>query len=254
MKITDIIDRIIRSCSERNQEMYLFGFDFDMLDKLDHTDIHKMYKGIKRLDDNYSEEYVHGCEAALNILRTENYDDVMDIGDGQTVTYRHCGLVINNIPAYSIIDEGLYSCKPLDIEGIHITDDELYDMLIVIGCIMLGFDGYATYNIAFIQYMLRIKRDKKIYDKDCLENLFLIAYSEPPDYVRAVKNIEYGDVNGKFGLKPCGKEILLSSVIEKYSAEEYVSEHIMNKYSLKKEEATAFWCDIINILKCFETI
>lgn len=250
------LEKIINRIADRSQ--LVIGYDLSFLDQAKQLnkcdDVHYMHKGIIQLGSDYKID-PFGLEKITADIEFEALDIGTVIQDDFDEDYGLYFVSSNQTPSY-FMDRLFWENTPdspfkgMSVNGISLTNREFDSAVEVLIYIAQSFECFRLYNVALLQYMFYILSNPKRYDRDCLKNMFFIAYSEPPSLVEAVEQIEFGTVNKISGLKIYGKDILLSQFLSVL-----VQDILNGKYAGRlsvDNSGILFFQDYIKILKCFE--
>ena len=254
MKIS--LEKIINQIAGKSQ--LVIGYDLSFLDQAKQLnkcdDVHYMHKGIVQLGSDFKID-AFGLEKISADIEFEVLDIGSVIQDAFDEDYGLYFVSSNQTPSYfmdRLFWENTHDSpfRGMSVNRIPLTKPEFDSVLEILINIAWSFECFRLYNVALLQYMFYILSNPKMYDRDCLKNMFFIAYSEPPSLVEAVEQIEFGTVNKTSGLKIYGKDILLSQFLSVL-----VRDILNGKYAGRlsvENSGILFFRDFITKLKCFE--
>lgn len=250
------LEKIINRIADKSQ--LVIGYDLSFLDKAKQLnkcdDVHYMHKGIVQIESEFKID-TFGLKKIIADIEFEALDIGTVIQEDFEEDYGLYLVSSNQTPSdfmYRLFWENTFDSlfKGMSVNEISLTNREFNSAVEVLCYFAQSFECFRLYNVALFQYMFYILSDPKMYDRDCLKNMFFIAYSEFPSLVEAVEHIEFGEVDKICGLKIYGKDILLSQFLSVL-----VQDILNGKYAGQlsvDNSGILFFQDYIKILKCFE--
>lgn len=249
---------IIKDIAQHSESVFMYSFD--SINKND--DIHKLARQVKEIQnlDELNE---------LNVFPLNRQIELNELVLSKVIIEEfgmkrpHYGLVckcngknpFNEL--YGLME--IYSAEKFKgtyesvvaVNGL--SSEECYHALLTAHCILNQFFIYKISNLVFMHYLCKCFEDKEFYCKSCLENMFLISFSEVPIFIEAIKQIRMKNTVNEKCLVLKKSNVRISDVFKSCYSSEIVKKDIAKTFSMGTSEVEALVSDMISIIKCFET-
>ncbi|MBQ7794835.1 MAG: hypothetical protein IJ366_10020 [Clostridia bacterium] len=245
---------IIKSIAKHSEDIYIYDFSFFNGEQ----DIYHLYKGVKKikkvglldqLDFKVLNRELNFQKLELSESTVEYYSEKIKCF-GLFCKNNYYALyndIIESVEKYSsecfsqIIDSIPFEKK------VGLTEKE-YEIVEMFSHRMLSlFQIFNQYDLVFLQYLCKCISNMDYYSKNSLECMFLISFSEVPDFVEAIKYIA---INEK-SLVLEKKNIKISKAFESLYSSKNIKKFISQSFLMSNSEVEALIFDMVSILNCF---
>ena len=247
---------VIKGIAEHSESVFMYSFD--SINKNDK--IHKLAGKVKEiqklneLDELNVFPMNHQAEFNELMLSETIIDDYGDKNQYYGLVCRH-----NNELAfyklYALLK--LYSlerfkesyAENITIEGV--SAEECYYAMIVSHCILDQFYVYRISNLVFLHYLCKCFESSEYYSEKCLENMFLIAFSESPCHREAIQQIRMKNTVKEKILVLKKSNIPIFDVFTDFYSSDIIKNAMSKEFSMSISEIELLIRDMVLILKCF---
>lgn len=236
----------------------VFVYDFKSFNKND--DIHNQAKYVNKLWDLEQLEELNAFPLNQQIDFNElmlskavvteygektRYYGMVGKNNGQLLFYELYDLLkLYNIESFKEKYENVVEFNGLSYK-------ECFYTLQISHCILSLFYVYKTFNLVFMHYLCKCFADKEFYYPKSLENMFLISFSEVPNFIEAIKQVRIKNlVNEKF-LVLKKNNVRISDVFISFYSSEAIKKEISRFFSMSASDVELLIYDMISIFTCF---
>lgn len=250
---------IIRLIAQHSESVFIYDFNYFSKDK----DFYKLYKGVKELHNITELD-----ESDLTLLNKEIVFQELELSEKTVTLYlekEQCfGLTCkhNGYLLYQDILDSVeyYSAEHLSeiVDSIPfekrcgLTEKEYDIVLTIVHRILSSFETFKLCDLIFLQYLCKCINDKNFYCKKSLDSMFLINFSEVPNFKEALKYVRMKNNVKEKALVLRKRNIRLSDAFISFYSSETIKKFIYEKFSMSVPEVEALIQDMELILKCFE--
>lgn len=250
---------IIRLIAQHSEALFIYDFNYFGKDK----DFYKLYKGVKELHSITELD-----ESDLTLLNKEIVFRELELSEKTVTLYvekeqcfgltcKHSGYllyhdILDSVENYSsehlseIVDSIFFEKR------CGLTEQEYDVVLTIVHRILSLFETFKLCDLIFLQYLCKCINDKDFYCKKSLDSMFLINFSEVPNYKEALKYVRMKNTVKEKALVLRKRNIRLSDAFISLYSSETIKKFISEKFSMSVSEVEALVQDMELILKCFE--
>lgn len=251
---------IIRLIAQHSKALFVYDFNFFSKDK----DFYELFKGVKKLHSITELD-----ESDLTLLNKEIVFRELELSEKTVTLYgekMQCFGLICKHSGYLLYQDILdsveyYSAEHLSeiVDSISfekrcgLTEKEYDIVLTIVHRILSLFETFKLCDLIFLQYLCKCINNKDFYCKKSLDSMFLINFSEVPNFKEALKYIRMKNTVKEKALVLKKRNIRLSDAFINFYSSETIKKFICQNFSIPVSEIEALVQDMELILKCLET-